>query len=101
MWPLNPFKKHDVSEFPGVLVPLDQGPRRSSSWRATHSSPATASDKGDADEKSTRADSDNRSTAPSVAVGGAGLTLEQLRQHVEEDLAAGDQQTAYDRKFSA
>jgi hypothetical protein len=100
MWTLNPFKKHDVSEFEGVLVPLDKDPN--SNFVASQHN---GSIKTDHDEKSVHPDSDGRSGsgdgAPSIRAGtSVGLTLGQLRASVDEDMAAGDQQTAYDRKFA-
>lgn len=104
MWTLNPFKKHDVSEFPGVLVPLEQAPCSNSIASRRDGSPSTATphgEKGETDGKSTRKDSDLHSGTPSIAAGATtvGLTLEQLRAEIDADIAAGDTQTAYDRKF--
>jgi hypothetical protein len=90
MWTLNPFKKHDVSEFPGVLVPLDQAPHRAS---------IAATRNETLDEKSLHKDEDSFSGSPSTHTDTTvGLTLEQLRAEIDEDVAAGDIQTAYDRK---
>jgi hypothetical protein len=102
MWTLNPFKKHDVSEFPGVLVPLDEAPHRGSITNTRHKSSPTRlpGEKGEGDEKSAHKDEDARSGSPSIAAGNTiGLTLEQLRAEIEEDVAAGDTQSAYDRKL--
>ena len=98
---LNPFKKHDVSEFEGVLVPLAQEPHSNNvASQRDGLSPATHGEKAESDGKSSQDDSEDRSGAPSIRAGtSVGLTLEQLRASVDEDLAAGDMQTAYDRKY--
>ena len=66
---LNPFKKHDVSEFPGVLIPLEQAHR-----------PVSAS--SDAENKKVSSD--------------GASAIEKLRAEVEADLSAGGHDTAYD-----
>jgi len=76
----NPFKKHDASEFPGVVIPLDQGNRRASI------------NSGDKKDDASRASSDG------VQSGGA-RTLESLRAEVDSDIAAGGHDTAYDREL--
>ena len=78
---MNPFAKHDVSEFPGVLVPL-AGPSRQRS-----ETPAK-------DEKP--ADSDDTSSQASHQAGV--LTLESLAAQVDEDIAKYGHDSAYDRK---
>ncbi|KAF2139952.1 uncharacterized protein K452DRAFT_289332 [Aplosporella prunicola CBS 121167] len=79
---LNPFTKHDVSQFPGVLVPLAQ---------TSHKHPSITEKDTDAAAKTTASDHSGDDWA-------SGLTLEKLRAEVDGDLAAGDQNTAYDRK---
>lgn len=74
----NPFKTHDVSEFPDVVIPLAQAQRHNS---------ITSKEKPD---DSSRASSDGQS--------GAALTVEALRAEVDSDLAAGGHDTAYDRE---
>jgi hypothetical protein len=76
---LNPFKKHDVSEFPGVLVPMAQAPHRRSVVSMTES-------------KESRKDSSEDVPATDV-----GLTIDGLRAEVEADLAAFGVDSAYDR----
>jgi hypothetical protein len=101
MWTLNPFKKHDVSEFEGVLVRLDQEPHSNSAASQRHGSSTTSppGEKVETDEKSSHKDSDERSGAPSIRAGtSVGLTLGQLRASVDEDTADGEVQSAYDRK---
>ncbi|GME23352.1 General substrate transporter [Neofusicoccum parvum] len=78
---LNPFHKHDVSEFPGVLVPLASAPHRRSSVVSKTESP------DDAAEKSTGSSSWS-----------GGMTVEALKAEIDADLAAGGVNTAYDRK---
>lgn len=74
---LNPFKKHDVSEFPGVLVPLQQAAHRRSSVTSKLDSATT---------------NDMSSEAQSVG----GLTISSLKAEVEEDLAASGVNSTYD-----
>jgi hypothetical protein len=72
----NPFKNHDVSEFPDVVVPLSQAQRRN-----------TTSSKEKPDDSS-RASSDRA---------GSAMTIEDLRAEIDSDLAGGHD-TAYDRE---
>lgn len=76
----NPFKKHDVSEFPNVVVPLAQAQRRNST---------TSKEKHD---DSSRASSDGVHS-------GSAMTIEDLRAEIDSDLASGGHDTAYDRKL--
>lgn len=72
---LNPFAKHDISEFPDVHIPLQRAVR--------HQSVVSKAEKdGDTDTSSE-----------------GGLTIESLRAEVEADLAAGGLNTAYDGRF--
>lgn len=90
---INPFKKHDVSEFPGVLVPLDD-----STHRASVLSAVPHSDKGKKDE----IPADQPTRPPSEAESGVvnhGMTMESLKQEIVADVAAADQDTPYDRTF--
>lgn len=100
---LNPFKKHDVSEFPGVLVPLHQAEHRNSIVSQRGLSLTSPPSQADQDEKNSRKDSDSRSGDVSLSAGvtngvTTGLTVELLRAEIEADLAASDSKTAYDRK---
>ncbi|KAJ9668479.1 hypothetical protein H2201_001527 [Coniosporium apollinis] len=72
---VNPFKKHDISEFPGVLMPLSQAPHRASF--------ASVPDAKSEDNK-----------APSFS---GNLILESLKAEIEHDIAAGDFNSAYGR----
>ena len=76
----NPFKKHDVSEFPNVVIPLAQAQRRNST---------TSKEKHD---DSSRASSDGVQS-------GSAMTIEDLRAEIDSDLAAGGHDTAYDREL--
>lgn len=91
---INPFKKHDVSEFPGVLVPLDESTHRASISSAV----PTENDKAKKSE-------DNQPTRPSSdAASGIvnhGMTKEALREEIIADVAAADQDTPYDRTFAS
>jgi len=75
---LNPFKKHDTSEFPGVLIPLQQAHHRASIVSKEF-------EKAESDVS----DGDNIVH---------GLTIENLRAEIESDLSAGGLDSAYDRK---
>jgi hypothetical protein len=104
---VNPFKKHDISEFPGVLVPLDQANHRPSVAPAPapvhRASLATSeqheSEKADNDKAKDSTDRRPDSDASSGIVNN-GLTREALKAEIEADLAANDTDTAYDRKFA-
>jgi hypothetical protein len=108
---LNPFKKHDVSEFEGVLVPLSEAEHLNASI-VPHAQTNIASTPGnEADEKKLEKDANKQnddlernSSAPSVRGGTArsghtiGLTIQDLRAEVEMDVAANDTHSAYDSK---
>jgi hypothetical protein len=76
----NPFKKHDASEFPGVVIPLEQATRH-----------ASVNSKEKHDEES-------RASSDGVQSDGA-RTIESLRAEIDSDIAAGGHDTAYDREF--
>ncbi|KAF2185547.1 MFS general substrate transporter [Zopfia rhizophila CBS 207.26] len=84
---INPFKKHDVSEFPGVLIPLQRAHHRGS-VASVHRSSITShlSNKHERNEKD---ESDYTSE---------GLTIETLIAEIEADPAASELNTTYDRK---
>lgn len=81
----NPFATHDVSEFEGVLIPLDRAVR--------HHSVVSNAEK----EKEKDSDSESSSSTAAHTTPAQGLTLESLRAEVEGDVAAGGSSTAYDR----
>lgn len=89
----NPFKKHDVSEFTGVLVPLQQAHHRASVSSIPGRRASVASSSPRSDEK----DEEKRDSDSTHAVT-TGLTLEMLKAEVDSDLAAADMNTPYDRK---
>ena len=78
----NPFKTHDVSDFPGVYVPMENAPR----YQPNASGKMKHEDDSDTASMST-------STTKPV------FTLESLRAEIDEDLAAGGLNTAYDRRL--
>ena len=86
---LNPFAKHDVSEFEGVYEPLSQA-RRSHSV-VSEKSPAT--DKVDPEKGS---DAGSRSDEPQIYNADA---LEGLRAEIDSDIAASGHDSVYDRMF--
>lgn len=90
---INPFKKHDVSEFPGVLVPLDED-----THRASISVPVPVHN--ESDKEKAKSEDDLPSRPPSDAGSGIvnhGMTKEKLKQEIIADVAAADQDTPYDR----
>lgn len=105
---LNPFKKHDVSEFEGVLIPLEQAEHRNSIVSQQPMVQNGSSPQQDGDEKDSHKDKSTQpprsSSEASVTHGTAkpgatiGLTLQDLRAEVEQDVAANDNHTAYDSK---
>lgn len=80
---INPFKKHDVSEFSGVLVPLEQAPPRKRSLTTRAESDTEKIENYDESKEH------EQSSAP--------FTLEILKREIEEDLSAGGLDSAYDR----
>jgi hypothetical protein len=95
---VNPFKNHDVSEFPGVLQPLDEAPHRASvSAPRTSIAPPTSerrmSEKSEKDDVPRRPISD-----ASSGVVNHGMTVETLKAEILADVAASDTDTPYDRK---
>ena len=82
---MNPFAKHDVSDFPGVLVPLDQAHRH-----------VSVVDKKD--NKLDPADGAATETAGPQAGGEySAFTIESLRAEIDDDLAASGVNSTYDR----
>ena len=98
---MNPFKKHDVSEFENVYVPLSEA-HRHKSVAVQHNDlkngtviqedglvkrdPATASDQLDVEAGSSR--EVNACSA---------YTIEGLRAEIDSDIAASGHDTIYDR----
>jgi hypothetical protein len=76
---INPFKKHDVSEFPGVYVPMADAKR--------HPSVVAANER-----KLSMVDSNIEGNGYYFR-----FTIEALRAEVDSDIAASGHDTAYDR----
>lgn len=87
---MNPFAKHTVDDFPGVLVPLGQSTRHPSVV-ATHENIK------DLDAK-TKDDLMISGSDNQFSNGYSANTLEGLRYEIDRDVAAGSHDTAYDRK---
>jgi hypothetical protein len=93
---INPFKKHDVSEFPGVLQPLDRAPNRASVSADPRTSTAPTEKDDKQDETLRRPDSN-----ASSGIVNHGLTKESLKADIIADVAASDTDTPYDRKATS
>ena len=91
---INPFKKHDVDEFPGVHVPLEGSVPSGPSAPDRHSNSPTPSEKDANDNKSARPESD-----ASSGVVNHGMTLAALKAEIEADVAASGTDTPYDRTW--
>lgn len=89
---MNPFAKHDVSEFPGVYVPLAHAERHPSVVAAHEDMKKEgiipARDEKHLEGSGTGSDTDDYSA----------FTLESLRAEIDRDLAASGHDSAYDRK---
>lgn len=116
---LNPFAKHDASEFPDVLIPLDQYVHPTNPYHQTwtillivpaiqravrHHSVTTLNNERRSSVE-TGADKEKGEQSPRPASleataldGQPRLTLESLRAEIEDDLASGGHDTAYDKK---
>jgi hypothetical protein len=82
-WYLNPFQKHDVSEFEGVFQPLGES-QRQGSVVAAHE-----------DTKSLEKDGDSEKAPHSYEY--SANTIEGLRAEIESDVAASGHDSVYDR----
>ncbi|KAI9746961.1 MAG: hypothetical protein M1835_002284 [Candelina submexicana] len=87
---INPFAKHDVSDFPGVLIPLQQADR--------HASVVSAFDKKMKLEGGADSPPIYDEAKAGQHVDYSPTTLEGLRVEIEEDVGASGHDTAYDRK---
>ncbi|KAK4697543.1 hypothetical protein P7C71_g542, partial [Lecanoromycetidae sp. Uapishka_2] len=83
---MNPLQKHDVSDFPDVYVPLAHSDARPS---VVANRPA----KIEASSKSSADGSDHSSNENDCA-----FTIEDLKEEIDQDIAASGIDTAYDRK---
>lgn len=84
---MNPFATHDVSEFPGVHVPLA---------RSTQGPSTAPGEENEKDEKPEDSPSDDSSSQASQQAGV--LTLESLKAEIDAEVALSGHDTAYDRK---
>lgn len=82
-----------MSEFPGVLVPLDESTHRASVSSAVPNETDKAKSEG---SEPMRPASDAGS-----GIVNHGMTKESLKQEIIADVAAADQDTPYDRRFTA
>jgi hypothetical protein len=100
---VNPFKSHDVSEFPGVLQPLDQTPHRASLATDHRTSTApTSSDRRQNEKTDKEENPDEPLRRPdsnaSSGIVNHGMTVEALKAEILADVAASDTDTPYDSK---
>ena len=93
---MNPFKKHDVSDFPDTYVPLNQAQRHHSVVDSHGGNLAGLAPGSTLDDKKSGDES------PKAGAGAGGgiddFTIENLRAEIDADLAASGHDTAYDRK---
>ncbi|KAF1830677.1 MFS general substrate transporter [Decorospora gaudefroyi] len=94
---VNPFKSHDVDEFPGVHIPLDNTTHRSSIATSRPCASLAACEKATKDDEAGNSLSRPESNASSGVVNN-GMTLAALKAEIEADVAASDTDTPYDRK---
>ena len=90
---MNPFKKHDVSDFEDVYVPLADA-RRHPSVVAAHDEKLGTIDGRTSD--GARAEKDGQLGIQAGDVYSA-YTIEGLRAEIDADIAASGHDTAYDR----
>jgi hypothetical protein len=102
---LKPFKKYDVDHFKDIVfVPLEQAPPRHPSVTAENQrrdSLRRASLAGSEQTKVEAADGhalEKGTSAASSDTNAGNLTIQQLREEVEADIAASGHDSAYDRK---
>lgn len=93
MFFLNPFKKHDASEFPNTHIDLADA---NSIVDARHKPHPQADAEKDAESGK---GSDSHSGGASIRAGTTrGLTVAELREEVDHDVGANDNQSIYDSK---
>ena len=80
---MNPFQKHDVSDFPDVYVPLAHAERRASSFQETK-----------IDMKESKIDDSDGSPSRDYNT----QTIESMKAEIDMDIAASGHDTAYDKK---
>lgn len=82
-----------MSEFPGVLVPLDE---------STHRASVSSAVPNETDKAKTEGDEPMRPASDAGSgVVNHGMTKESLKQEIIADVAAADQDTPYDRRLTA
>ncbi|KAJ4357721.1 uncharacterized protein N0V89_002297 [Didymosphaeria variabile] len=97
MFFLNPFKNHDISEFPNTHIDLADVEHRNSIVDARRQS--LSQQNAEKDGTDSGKDSDAHSGGASIRAGTTrGLTLAELREEVGHDVGANDSQSAYDTK---
>ncbi len=88
---VNPFRKHDVLDFPDVLIPLHRAQRHPSVVAGYDQSEKVDDGKGlEAGHAQRKSSEDDASR---------GLTIEALRAEIDQDLAASGHDTMYDRTW--
>ena len=93
---MNPFQKHDVSDFPDTYVPLTLARRHHSVISAHGDNLAgLAPDDAKSGMKIVRGDGSQKGSPPPYS---DESTLEALRAEIDADVAASGHDTAYDRK---
>jgi hypothetical protein len=93
MFFLNPFKKHDASEFPNTHIDLADA---NSIVDARHP-PLNQQANAEKDGADSGKDSDAHSGSASIRAGSTrGLTVAELREMVDQDVGANDSQSIYD-----
>ena len=85
---LNPFKKHDVSDFPDVYVPLEAAQRHPSVVAENQEKLGVVFDDPDAYMKGDKHDLPRPDSS----------AIEALRAEIDLDVAASGHDSAYDRK---
>jgi hypothetical protein len=85
---LNPFKKYDLEDFSGVVVPLNVAPRHPSVVAENNRRLSTAS----------TLETGESVTEKSATNTNGGLTIASLRAEVDADISASGHNSAYDRK---
>lgn len=98
MFFLNPFKKHDASEFPNTHIDLAEAEHRNSIVDANRQS-LSQQPNAEKDASDSGKDSDTHSGGASIRAGTTrGLTLAELREEIDHDVGANDSQSMYDSK---
>lgn len=95
---VNPFKSHDVEEFPGVHQPLETAPHRASSVSANQRASIAPTERTEKDDKPEDDTLRRPDSSASSGVVNHGMTRETLKAEILADVAANDLDTPYDRK---